>query len=136
MFVLYFIFVLGGIRYLIFLPKIDENNIAGPDLQDYELKAMRKNAKSMLTLFTKAPLPRGVNSALLDKFGYASQKGNSRKELHTTIKAGSINTLRGSSGLKTLISKEKLVWSQRTIMRRHIGINALYGNVLKINILV
>lgn len=36
---------------------ITENNIAGPDFSIYELKAMRKDSVSVLTLFTKAPMP-------------------------------------------------------------------------------
>jgi len=85
---------------------ITENNIAGPDFQIYELKSARKELVSMLTLFTKAPMPRGANKNLLDVFGYTQRKRPRRykqisivtgeeideskipledKELHTTV---------------------------------------------------
>jgi len=50
--------------------EISENNIAGPDFEVYELKSARKGSSSMLTLFTKAPLPKGANKNLLEAFGY------------------------------------------------------------------
>ena len=53
---------------------ITENNIAGPDFSIYELKSARKESVSMLTLFTKAPLPRGANRRLLEAFGYRWKK--------------------------------------------------------------
>lgn len=53
---------------------ISENNIAGPDFEVYELKSGRKNSSSMLTLFTKAPLPNGANKKLLEVFGYRQRK--------------------------------------------------------------
>jgi hypothetical protein len=40
------------------------NNIPGPNGVMMELKDSRKNAKSMVTLFTKSPLPEGANAAL------------------------------------------------------------------------
>ncbi len=43
---------------------IKENNIPGPNSAMIELKSARKNAKSMLTLFTKSPLPEKANSVL------------------------------------------------------------------------
>jgi len=56
------------------LLEISENNIAGPDFAVYELKSARKNSSSMLTLFTKAPLPKGANRNLLNAFGYRQRK--------------------------------------------------------------
>jgi len=53
---------------------ITENNIAGPDFATYELKAGRKESVSMLTLFTKAPLPESANKRLLEIFGYPQRK--------------------------------------------------------------
>jgi hypothetical protein len=83
---------------------IQENNISGPDFSTYELKAARKNSSSMLTLFTKAPLPKGANNRLLEAFGYPERKTRGRgkqisligrttpnsvptreKELHVTV---------------------------------------------------
>lgn len=61
---------------------ITENNIPSPNAVKIELKSSRKNASSMLTLFTKSPLPRGVNSELLERFGYPSgnRKGKGANE--------------------------------------------------------
>jgi hypothetical protein len=53
---------------------ITENNIAGPDFSVYELKSGRKDSPSMLTLFTKAPMPKGANKKLLEVFGYRQRK--------------------------------------------------------------
>ncbi len=44
---------------------IEENNIPSPNAVNTELKSARRNAKSMLTLFTKSPLPRRANTAIL-----------------------------------------------------------------------
>lgn len=87
---------------------IEENNIPGPNAVMIELKSARKNAKSMLTLFTKSPLPPKANSALLERFGYESARGNKRKELHTTVNAREFNTLKGKPGFKIEIQKDRL----------------------------
>ncbi len=79
---------------------IKENNIPGPNAAMIELKSARKNVKSMLTLFTKSPLPRGANSILLQRYGYESSKRNKRKELHTTVNALKYNQLKGKLGFK------------------------------------
>lgn len=92
---------------------ITENNIAGPDFATYELKTGRKDSVSMLTLFTKAPDPKGANKKLLETFGYVQRKvprdyeqltlagekiDESKipiedKELHTTVDAIKPNSL-------------------------------------------
>jgi len=87
---------------------IKENNIAGPDHKKFELKSARKNTKSMLTLFTKSPLPKKANSILLENFGYPSAKGNGRKELHTTVVCSSFNTLKGFEGFKLKVTKNEI----------------------------
>ena len=70
------------------LLEIPENNIDGPDFGDYELKAMRSSANSMLTLFTKTPKPSRVNSVLLQTYGYVTDNyENGEKVLHTTLNA-------------------------------------------------
>lgn len=79
---------------------IKENNIPGPNAAMIELKSARKNTTSMLTLFTKSPLPPRANSALLQIYGYESSKGNKRKELHTTVNALGYNKLKGKLGFK------------------------------------
>ena len=87
---------------------IEENNIPGPNATMIELKSARKNAKSMLTLFTKSPLPPKANSVLLERFGYESARGNKRKELHTTVNAKEFNILKGNPGFKIDIQKDRI----------------------------
>ena len=87
---------------------IEENNIPGPNGRMIELKSARKNAKSMLTLFTKSPLPSKANSILLRRYGYPSRRANHKNELHTTVNAVSYNTLKGKRGFKIDIAKERI----------------------------
>jgi len=87
---------------------IKENNVPGPNGAKVELKSARKNAKSMLTLFTKSPLPDGANSILLKMYGYPSRKGNKKKELHSTVNALNYNTLKGKSGFKITLKKTRV----------------------------
>lgn len=86
---------------------IKENNVAGPDSEEFELKSARKGSKSMTTLFTKSPLPKGVNSVILKKFGYPAP-GNKEKILHTTIRPDSFNTLKGKPGFKIGIENKRV----------------------------
>jgi len=97
---------------------ITENNVPGPNAAMIELKSARKNASSMLTLFTKSPLPKKANSVLLQRFGYESSRGNDRKELHTTVNAIRHNQLRGEQGFKIEIEEDKvnLITSQNEIV--------------------
>lgn len=87
------------------LLEITENNVPGPNAAMIELKSARKNVSSMLTLFTKSPLPRKANSVLLQRFGYESARGNKRKELHTTVNAINYNQLKGNPGFKISIKE-------------------------------
>lgn len=106
---------------------IEENNIPGPNGRLIELKSARKNAKSMLTLFTKSPLPKKANSLLLQRYSYPSKRGNNRKELHTTVNAKSYNTLKGKVGFKIDIKEDRIeltseskevlgYWDKRTLV--------------------
>jgi len=108
---------------------IEENNIPGPNGSMIELKSGRKNAKSMLTLITKSPEPPKANSGLLQRYGYLSEKGTGRKELHTTVNALEYNTLKGETGFKIevgnnrveLVSESKEVlgyWDEDTLKER------------------
>jgi len=87
---------------------IDENNFAGPDGLTTELKAGRKNAGSMLTLFTKSPQPPKINSVLLNELGYPDVEGSTKKILHTTINANAYNTLKGGTGLKIAVKEDRI----------------------------
>ncbi|MFW9889472.1 MAG: MvaI/BcnI family restriction endonuclease [Candidatus Thorarchaeota archaeon] len=90
---------------------IEENNISGPDFgygpNLYELKSTRRKSKTMITLFTKAPSPKGAIKQLVVNFGYPAHKSTSNtkqlklvdddeedtaihsrsKELHVTLDA-------------------------------------------------
>jgi hypothetical protein len=57
---------------------ITENNIAGPDFATYELKSGRKDSVSMLTLFTKTPMPQNAINRLLETFGYPQRTARYR----------------------------------------------------------
>ena len=86
---------------------ITENNIPGPNGKMIELKSARTDATSMLTLFTKSPMPAKANLLLLNKVGYKSSKG--RKELHTTLNALDFNNIKGKPGLQISVKRNKLV---------------------------
>ena len=83
---------------------IKENNFAGPDGEDTELKAARKNSSSMLTLFTKAPSPRGTNSKLRKAYGYPDENFAPKLCLHTTITSTKFN----SQGFKIISKKDRI----------------------------
>lgn len=88
---------------------IKENNIPGPDIgEEVELKSARGNAVSMVTLFTKAPLPRRVNSYLLKEFGYVTPDSKGEKILHTTVSGTDFNKLRGEIGFKVVFEDLRL----------------------------
>jgi len=89
------------------LLNIKENNIPLHDIQGVaELKAYRKNAKSMLTLFTLEPLPKGGDRdrMLLDSFGYSKRDNGRLKELHSTLSCKRYNNQK----LKLSVAKDKI----------------------------
>lgn len=78
---------------------IEENNVPGPNAKMLELKSGRKGSPSMLTLFTKTPLPRGkAIPQLQQKFGYPSPK-NGRNILHATLRATAFTNIKGKRAL-------------------------------------
>jgi len=86
---------------------IKENNIPLPDIDGIaELKAYRKDATSMLTLFTLEPLPKGGDRdrILLDNFGYSKRDNRRSKELHSTLSCKKYNNQR----LKLSVEKDKI----------------------------
>lgn len=86
---------------------IKENNIPLPDIGEIaELKAYRKNATSMLTLFTLEPRPKGGDRdrVLLDNFGYSKRENDRPKELHSTLSCKRYN----NQGLKLGIENDKV----------------------------
>lgn len=87
---------------------IHENNFAGPDGEDTELKATRKNTSSMLTLFTKSPHPRGINSILRKEYGYPDDEFPNKLVLRTTIDSKDFNSIRGQKGFKIAYDGDKI----------------------------
>ena len=86
---------------------IKENNIPLHDISDVaELKAYRKDATSMLTLFTLEPLPEGGDRdrLLLDNFGYSKRDNQRSKELHSTLSCRRYN----NQWLKLSVEKDKI----------------------------
>lgn len=86
---------------------IKENNIPLHDIAGVaELKTYRKDAKSMLTLFTLEPLPKGGDRdrLLLDNFGYSKRDNQRSKELHSTLSCKRYN----NQNLKLSVEKDKI----------------------------
>lgn len=86
---------------------IKENNIPLPDIGEIaELKAYRRSSKSMLTLFTLEPRPKGGDRdrVLLDGFGYSKRENGRSKELHSTLSCRRYN----GQGLKLKVEKDKV----------------------------
>jgi len=86
---------------------IKENNIPLPDIGEVaELKSYRKNAKSMMTLFTLEPLPKGEDRdrLLLDNFGYSKRDNQRPKELHSTLSCKRYN----NQNLRLSVEKDKI----------------------------
>jgi len=86
---------------------IKENNIPLPDIGEIaELKAYRRSASSMLTLFTLEPQPKGGDRdrILLDNFGYSKRDNGRSKELHSTLSCKRYNNQR----LKLKVEKDKV----------------------------
>src|SRR3989338_673549 len=86
---------------------IKENNIPLSDIgKAAELKAYRKDATSMLTLFTLEPKPKGGDRDrfLLDNFGYSKRNNKRSKELHSTLTCKRYN----NQGLKLAVKKNRI----------------------------
>jgi len=87
---------------------VPENNFDGPDGLLTELKSARKKSSSMLTLFTKSPSPRGINTKLRDEYGYPDEEFRDRNSLHTTINAVDFNNLKGKKGFKLTEKEDRI----------------------------
>lgn len=92
---------------------IEENSVQAADLGKVELKATRKNSNSKLTLFTKAPKKRGVNSRILrNKYGYKTDESRALNPnvniLHTQVSGQDYNTLDDKPFLKLTMQDNKL----------------------------
>ena len=84
---------------------IVENNNYLADYHDIlELKASRNLSQSLVTLFTKAPKPRGVNKIIRERFG---QLDEGLKTIHTTFSALKFNNFVNKYGFKIEIDETK-----------------------------
>lgn len=87
---------------------IVENNIDISNTVFAELKSARRASLSMMTLFTRAPLPPKANSKLLNDYGYVTPKSKGKKIIHTTTFTTHYNTLRGKTGFKVKVEPNKV----------------------------
>lgn len=85
------------------LLEIKENNLRTPDLGEIELKAKRLKSNSMLTLSSKSPLPKGVNSKLFHLYKRFSKEDKIYR-LYTTI----YGSKRNNRGFKVEVKDGKL----------------------------
>ena len=96
---------------------IRENNVPSPNAVMIELKSARKGSGRRVTLVTKAPLPRGANSTLVQSFGYESSQGG--KVLHITLNPlGSWTTIRSRPALKINLRENKLERARYCLYQR------------------
>ncbi|SCG86933.1 MvaI/BcnI family restriction endonuclease [Methanobacterium congolense] len=87
---------------------IVENNNYLADYQGIlELKASRILSESMVTLFTKAPQPRGINSLMREKYGNPDPKADGLKTIHTTFSALKFNNFVKNYGFKLEINESE-----------------------------
>ncbi|MEM4383834.1 MAG: MvaI/BcnI family restriction endonuclease [Candidatus Caldarchaeum sp.] len=87
---------------------IIENNVPGPNAVMLELKSARKGSSNMITLITKAPLPRGANSLLLKRFGYPVPPFG-REALHITLRQPPLwTTIRGKPAIKLNLKNDTI----------------------------
>ena len=79
-----------------------ENNEGTADYKGLiELKSARELSEAMLTLFTKSPDPKGVNTIVRKTFGYFDAEFKDMKILHVTFTADKFsNSKKGKFGFK------------------------------------
>lgn len=87
---------------------IKENNFPGPNGEKVELKSMRKNSSSMISLFTKTPAPSSGIKKLLINYGYPSQKDPSKNNLHVDLYGNRYTEIRGTPSLKLSVSPSRI----------------------------
>ena len=92
---------------------VEENSVQAADLGTVELKANRKDSNSKITLLTKSPKKRGVNSSVLRKqYGYQTKESLALnpdvKVLHTSVSGKGFNTLNGEPFMKLTPNDDKI----------------------------
>ncbi|VVA44006.1 Glycosyl hydrolase [Candidatus Roizmanbacteria bacterium] len=86
---------------------VKENNLRLPDIGEIELKAKRIESKSMLTLATKSPEPKGINRVLFERYKYLDKEGS--YNLHSTVYGSRLNP----QGFKISLRDNKLILENR-----------------------
>jgi hypothetical protein len=84
---------------------IKENNLPGPNGELVELKSIRKNSTSMITLFTKSPSPKESIIKLLNAYGYPSNKDPTKLNLHVDLYGNKITYIKGKPSLKLEVTE-------------------------------
>lgn len=87
---------------------IKENNLPGPNGEFVELKSIRKNSTSMITLFTRSPSPKGSIRKLLYDYGYPSKKDPTKLNLHVDLYGNKITYIKGKPSLKLAVTESKV----------------------------
>lgn len=87
---------------------IKENNFPGPNGELVELKSMRKDSSSMISLFTKTPSPKGSVKKLLEDYGYPSEKDPTKPNLHVDLYGNRVTNIRGVHSLKLITSESRV----------------------------
>ncbi|OPY37068.1 MAG: hypothetical protein A4E35_01531 [Methanoregula sp. PtaU1.Bin051] len=82
---------------------IQENNFPSSNGHKIELKSGRKDKTSMVSLFTKSPLPRGSNTKILQEYGYLSDNG--RNKLEVNLSSKTFNLIKGTPRIKTNVTE-------------------------------
>ena len=103
---------------------IKENNLRLPDIGEIEIKAKRIDSQSMLTIATKAPMPRGVNKVLFENYKYKDKGGSYC--LHSTVYSSRCNP----QGFKVSLLGGKLKLKSRKNIEAYWPIS-IFNDVLK-----
>lgn len=98
---------------------VEENSVQAADLGEVELKATRRESNSKITLFTKSPKKRGVNSSVLRaRYGYQTDESRALNPniniLHTQVNGREFNTLNGEPFLKLTERDDRLYLEHAT----------------------
>ena len=87
---------------------IKENNFPGPNGEKVELKSIRKNSSSMISLFTKTPSPSESIKQLLKDYGYPSKSDPSKNVLHVDLYGNRVTEIHGTPALKLSVSPDRI----------------------------
>ncbi len=84
---------------------VKENNKHEADYHGIELKTHRSITSSLISLFSKAPAPRGVNRYLRETYGVIDPVFGKRV-LNTTVAGNKFNTHRGEHRFKIKVDRD------------------------------